>query len=133
MNASKTANKKPSAKGKKFPETGVAQLICTFNNTKLYIYDQKGNMLHFSSGGAHQRGANKGNPQTAEEIGKEIGERLFTRGMQKLEIKCQGNGSGNARDNAIRGIAKTGITITKLIEVTRDPHNGVRKKKRKKG
>ena len=51
-------------------------------------------------------------------------------GVRRVDVLVRGPGSG--RETAIRSLASTGIEVTGIKDVTPIPHNGCRRKKRRR-
>lgn len=113
----------PKTSVKKRVETGVLSVESTYNNTKLVLADQKGNVLAWSTSGALGfKGAKKGTPFAAAKIGEVIGEKAATFGMKEVSVCVKGVGSG--RESAIRGFISKGINLLTITDATPVPHNG---------
>ena len=98
-------------KHKVAPESGVAHIRATFNNTIITITDLSGNV-------AAQVAAEK-----AAIKAKEMG-------MRKLEVHVKGPGAG--RESAIRSLQTVGLEISVIRDKTPIPHNGCRPRKRRR-
>lgn len=104
-------------------ETGVLNIESTYNNTKLVLTDEKGNVLTWSTSGALGfKGAKKGTPFAAAKIGEVIGEKAAQFGMKEVKVSVKGVGSG--RESAIRGFISKGINLLSITDATPVPHNG---------
>lgn len=112
------------------PSKIVFHIKATFNNTKIYAYDQNGGLLAQTTGGVTQRGARKSSGPNAEDIGKRLGNQLVARGAVEAVVYL--DGYGNGRESSVKGLSIGGIKVTKLVENTPDAHNGVRRKKKKR-
>lgn len=113
---------------KKRVETGILNVESTYNNTKLVLADQKGNVLAWSTSGALGfKGAKKGTPFAAAKIGEVIGEKAAGYGMKEVSVCVKGVGSG--RESAIRGFISKGINLLSITDTTPVPHNGPKPRK----
>lgn len=113
----------PKTSSKKRVETGILNVESTYNNTKVVLADQKGNVLAWSTSGALGfKGAKKGTPFAAAKIGEVVGDKAATLGMKEVSVKVSGVGSG--RESAIRGFISKGINLTTITDTTPVPHNG---------
>lgn len=109
--------------GKKRVETGILNIVSTYNNTKVVLADSKGAVLAWSTSGALGfKGAKKGTPFAAAKIGELIGEKALGFGMKEARVSVKGVGSG--RESAIRGFISKGINLTTITDMTPVPHNG---------
>ncbi len=123
----KTAETKVSAK-RKIVSSGILHVESTFNNTKVSLTDQKGNVIMWSSSGALGfRGAKKGTPFAAAKIGETLGQKAFDLGLKEIDVVVKGVGSG--RESAIRGFITKGFVINSIKDTTPVPHNGPKPKK----
>lgn len=108
--------------------SGILYVESTFNNTKVSLSDEKGNVLLWSSSGSLGfRGAKKGTPFAAAKIGEMLGQKAFDMGLKEIDVVVKGVGSG--RESAIRGFITKGFAINSIKDVTPVPHNGPKSKK----
>lgn len=115
---------------KKAPHKGIAHVKATFNNTRLTVTTVSGDAVAWASGGMEQKGARKATGHAAEEAAKGLAGRLVEMGMIEVDIKLSGPGAG--RDSSVRGLAAGGLRICAITEQTPIPHNGCRRRKRKR-
>ena len=107
---------------------GILYVESTFNNTKVSLSDEKGNILMWSSSGSLGfRGAKKGTPFAAAKIGETLGQKAFDLGLKEINVVVKGVGSG--RESAIRGFITKGFVINSIKDTTPVPHNGPKPKK----
>lgn len=107
---------------------GIAHVKATFNNMKITITDEKGNVIAWSSAGLLGfRGAKKSTPFAAARVAEDVVSRASKVGLRDVAVMVRGVGSG--RDSAIRALANQGLTILFIRDVTPLPHNGPRPKK----
>ncbi len=120
------AETKASAKRKL--GAGVLYVESTFNNTKVSLTDEKGNVVMWAtSGSLGFKGAKKGTPFAAAKIGETLGQKAFDLGLKEIDVIVKGVGSG--RESAIRGFITKGFTIKSIRDTTPVPHNGPKPKK----
>ena len=122
--------KKVEAKisNKKKIASGVLYVESTFNNTKITLTDNSGNVLMWSSSGSLGfKGAKKGTPFAAAKIGETLGQKAFDLGLKEIAVVVKGVGSG--RESAIRGFVTKGFIINSIKDATPVPHNGPKSKK----
>jgi small subunit ribosomal protein S11 len=113
---------------KKRISSGILYVESTFNNTKVSLTDDSGNVLMWSSSGSLGfRGAKKGTPFAAAKIGEMLGQKAFDLGLKEISVIVKGVGSG--RESAIRGFITKGFTINSIKDTTPVPHNGPKPKK----
>lgn len=117
------ASSSRSAK-KKF-DKGMLYVEATYNNTKLCLTDERGNVVTWSSSGSLGfAGAKKGTPFAAAKVGELIGDRATASGVKEVAVVVKGVGSG--RESSIRAFATKGIRINSIKDTTPVPHNGPR-------
>lgn len=114
--------------GKKKIAEGILYVQSTYNNTRVQLTDKGGNVAISSSAGALGfKGAKKGTPFAAAEVGKLVGEKALMIGVKEVDVVVKGVGSG--RESAIRSFTAQGIDVTKIIDRTPVPFNGPRSRK----
>lgn len=119
------------AKGSKNIATGVAHVLATFNNTKVCISDQKGNVISWSSAGkCNFRGSRKSTAYAAQVVTQEAARAAMAHGLKEVEVHVKGPGMG--RDSAIRALQAVGLEVTGIVDNTPVPHNGCRAPKRRR-
>jgi small subunit ribosomal protein S11 len=112
-------------------ETAIAHVSSTFNNTLVSITTPEGDVLLRSSAGKMGfKGARKGTPFAATQIGMTLAKDMVPLGVRTLEVNLQGPGSG--RDSVVRAFQAAGLTIATLRDVTPLPHNGCRAPKKRR-
>lgn len=120
------AEKKARQKGKKKKlRKGRAYIHSTYNNTKVTITDEDGNVIAWSSSGAVGfRGPKKATPYAASRVVEILAEKVDSTGLQEVDVYVKGIGSG--RESAIRALEQNGIQVNAIKDVTPVPHNGPR-------
>jgi small subunit ribosomal protein S11 len=122
--------KRAKARSRHIP-SGIVHICATFNNTKITISDQHGNVIAWGTGGRMgYKGSRKSTSYVAQQMGTDVAKRAMALGMREVEVRMKGPGSG--RESAVRGIAAAGLEITLLKDVTPLPHNGCRPPKRRR-
>lgn len=107
---------------------GILYIQSTFNNTIVTITDSSGNTIaQASAGSAGFKGARKSTPYAAQIAAKNAVEKAKNFGLQAVEVRVCGVGSG--REQAVRSLLESNIDITSLKDITPLPHNGCRAKK----
>lgn len=110
---------------KKKLDSGVLNILATFNNTLLTLADREGNtVIAASSGAIGFSGARKSTPFAAAKVGEIIGEKAQQMGMREAHVIVKGVGAG--RESALRAFAGKGINVTRVTDRTPIPHNGPR-------
>mgnify|MGYP003388127413 CR=1 FL=1 len=106
-------------------DSGLLYVEATYNNTKVSITDDKGNVVAWSSSGSLGfAGAKKGTPFAAAKVGELLADKGATMGLKEVSVIVSGVGSG--RESAIRAFASKGIHISGIKDTTPVPHNGPR-------
>jgi len=125
------AGKTGKKKQKTAPETGVAHIQATFNNTIVTLSDMSGNVVSWSSAGAQGfKGSRKSTPFAAQVAAEKAAQKARDMGMRKLEVHVKGPGSG--RESAIRALQAAGMEIIVIRDKTPVPHNGCRPRRRRR-
>jgi small subunit ribosomal protein S11 len=125
------AYKKKAKKAKRQVDTAVAHIKSTFNNTLVSITTPDGDvLLRNSSGRLGFKGARKGTPFAAGQVGSILGKEMAAMGIRTVEVNMQGPGSG--RDSVVRSLQASGLNISVLRDVTPLPHNGCRPAKKRR-
>lgn len=125
MADARTSKKK---KLKKNIPVGIAYIHATFNNTIVSITDPSGNVVSWSSAGAHGfKGSRKSTPFAAQVAGEAAARKAKEYGMRSVTVNVKGPGAG--RESALRAIHGAGLSVTLIRDVTPVPHNGCRPRK----
>ncbi len=124
--------KRSKGKGGRQVLSGIVHIESTFNNTRVSISDQMGNILSWSTGGKlGYKGSRKSTAYVAQLIATDAAKKaMATYGLREVEARIKGPGAG--RESAVRGIASAGLEITSLRDITPLPHNGCRPPKRRR-
>ncbi len=119
-------------KEKKTVVHGDAHIKSTFNNTIITITDKNGNALVWASAGTVGfKGSRKSTPYAAQLAAENAAKRAVQEfGMKKVDVYVKGPGSG--RETAIRTLQANGLEVVSITDVTPQPHNGCRPKKRRR-
>ncbi|MFB6110781.1 MAG: 30S ribosomal protein S11 [Halodesulfurarchaeum sp.] len=113
---------------------GIAHIHASFNNTILTITDQTGaETLAKSSGGAVvKQNRDEASPYAAMQMAEQIAETVMEQGIEGVHVRVRGPG-GNQQQNpgpgaqaAIRALARAGLEIGRIEDVTPIPHDGTR-------
>lgn len=118
----KEAQKK--GKGKKVSK-GRAYVHSSYNNTKVTITDQGGDVIAWaSSGSVGFRGPKKATPYAASRVVEILTDKVASTGLESVDVYVKGIGSG--RESAIRALEQNGIDVESIEDITPVPHNGPR-------
>ena len=118
--------------------SGVAYIFSSFNNTIVHITDLAGNTISRVSGGMVTKHSRlKANPTTAMFVAKRAAERARDVGITSLYIRTRAStgspGMGPGSHAAVKTLAKEGFKIISIVETTRVPRGGPKKKGGKRG
>ena len=107
-------------------------ITATFNNTRITVTNQKGDVLAHGSAGKSFSGPRKSTPYAARMVVSEVLAHAAEKfGIKKVSVIVEGPGPG--RDSAVRAIIDTeGLEVQALRDATRIPFNGCRPKKRRR-
>ncbi|MCC7146017.1 MAG: 30S ribosomal protein S11 [Phycisphaeraceae bacterium] len=110
---------------------GIAHVKATFNNTIVTITDMNGETVAWaSSGSIGFKGSRKSTPFAATRAAEEAANTAVKIGMQEVEVRVKGAGSG--RESAVTALQRAGLKITAVEDRTPIPHNGCRPPKRRR-
>ena len=109
---------------------GIASISSQSNNTIVTIANPNGDVIASASGGRFQKGARKSTAHAGEEAAKYAAGVAVELGMTQVHVNLRG--AGNGRDSGVRGLHAGGLTILSISELTGIPHNGCRRKKKKR-
>jgi small subunit ribosomal protein S11 len=119
------------AKGAKNINSGIANILATFNNTLVSITDMQGHVIGWSSAGrVGFKGSRKSTAYAAQQVAQDAARQAMSHGMREIEVRVKGPGSG--RESAIRALQAIGLEITTIKDVTPVPHNGCRPRKKRR-
>lgn len=100
----------------------------TYNNTRLALADERGNIVASSSSGSLGfKGAKKGTPFAAAKVGEALAQKAQAMGIREVSVVVKGVGSG--RESSIRGFVNKGFSVSSIRDATPVPHNGPRPRK----
>ncbi len=113
------------------PESGIAHIHSTFNNTIITITDEAGNVIAWASGGKIGfKGTKKSTPYAAQIAARTVAKEAYTAGMRKVEVWIKGPGPG--REAAVRSLPTGGLQVTRIKDITPTPFGGCRSKKKRR-
>jgi small subunit ribosomal protein S11 len=125
------AYKKKTKKVKRHLTTVIAHVKSTFNNTLVTITTPEGDVLmRGSAGQLGFKGARKGTPFAATQIGSTLAKNMHLMGLKDMEVNLDGPGA--AKESLVRAFQAAGFNITVLRDVTPLPHNGCRPPKKRR-
>jgi small subunit ribosomal protein S11 len=120
---------------------GVAHIHASLNNTIITLTDVTGaETLAKSSGGSVvKQSRNESTPYAAMQMAEEVAEVAQDRGISTVHVRIRAPG-GNMNTNpgpgaqaAIRALARAGLEIGRIEDVTPIPHDGCKGPKGRRG
>jgi len=122
---------KKSKKNRRNVTRGIAHVKATFNNTLITITDVNGETLCWQSAGTvNFKGSRKSTPFAATRAAEECAASAKKMGIQEVEVRVKGAGSG--RESTVTALQNSGIRITAIEDHTPIPHNGCRARKKRR-
>lgn len=116
----------------------IAHIYTSFNNTIVHITDVAGRTISRVSGGQitkHDR--LKANPTIAMFVAKKAAEQAKDFGVTSLYVRVKAQtgspGPGPGAHSAVKALAKEGLKILNIVEISRVPRGGPKKKGGKRG
>lgn len=123
--------KKKAKKNRRQVDSAIVHVKSSFNNTLVTVTTVEGDvLLRSSSGKLGYKGARKGTPFVASQIGSTLAKEMGGLGIRQLEVNLQGPGAG--RDSVVRALQSSGFNIQVLRDVTPLPFNGCRRPKKRR-
>lgn len=120
---------------KKDERWGVAHIFASFNDTILTITDLSGaeTIARVSGGMIVKADRDEAKPYAAMQCGFRAAQMMKDKGFVGIYIKVRGPGGNGAKnpgpgaEACIRALARSGLKIGRIEEVTPAPHDGTRK------
>ena len=114
---------------------GIVHIYSSYNNTIVHITDLTGSeTIAISSGGRHVKADRfQSSPYAAMKSAQEVTEIARNKGIKNVHIKVRAVGGVGSRtpgpgaQAVIRAIARAGIRVGKIEDVTPIPHDSTRK------
>ena len=113
---------------------GIAHVHASFNNTIITVTDGTGaETIAKSSGGAVvKQNRDEASPYAAMQMAEKVAEDVKEAGFEGVHVRVRGPG-GNRQQNpgpgaqaTIRALARAGLEIGRIEDVTPIPHDGTR-------
>lgn len=116
----------------------IAYIYTTPNNTMIHLTDLSGNTLaRFSGGMVTKQSRLKSSPTIAMFVAKRAAERARDLGITSLYIRMRAKtgspGFGPGGNAAVKSLSKEGFRIVNILDTTRVPRGGPKKKGGKRG
>jgi len=123
---------------KKDEKIGIAYIYSTSNNSIVHITDLAGNTISRVSGGMITKHSRlKSDPTIAMFVAKKASERARDLGITALYIRMRAKtgspGFGPGAHAAVKSLSKEGFRIINVLDATRVPRGGPKKKGGKRG
>jgi small subunit ribosomal protein S11 len=126
---------------KKEERWGIAHIFSTVNNTIIHITDITGaeTISRWSGGMVTDKDREEGMPFPAMLAASRAAEEALEKGLTGVHIRVRARGGrfsrfpGPGAQPAIRALARAGLRIGIIEDVTPIPHNGERKKHGRRG
>ena len=102
---------KKKKKKLKVDPNGIGFVKSTFNNTLITLTDRYGNAIAWASSGmVGFKGSRKNTPFAASQAAEKAANEAMSRGLQTIEVRIKGPGSG--REAAVRALMTAGLKVT---------------------
>lgn len=123
---------------KKEDRTGILNIYTTFNNTIMNLTDLSGKSLaKFTGGQLTKQDRLKANPTIAMFIAQKIAEEAKDNGITSFYVKVRAqtgqNNPGPGTHTAIKSLTRAGFKILSIMETTKIPRGGPKKKGGRRG
>ncbi|MBU2562287.1 MAG: 30S ribosomal protein S11 [Nanoarchaeota archaeon] len=117
---------------------GIVNIYTSFNNTIVHVTDMSGKTLAKVTGGmVTKHGRLKANPTIAMFVAKKIEENLKDLGVKSLYVRIRGKtrnpAPGPGAHAIIKSLSRGGFKILNILDVTRIPRGGPKKKGGRRG
>ncbi|MAG38047.1 30S ribosomal protein S11 [Candidatus Pacearchaeota archaeon] len=118
--------------------SGIAYIYSSSNNTIVHITDLAGNTISRVSGGMITKHSRlKSNPTIAMFVAKKASERARDLGINALYVRLKGKttvgNTGPGSHSAVKALGKEGFRIVNILDTTKYPRGGPKKKGGKRG
>lgn len=110
---------------------GIVHVASTLNNTFVSITDLAGNVrARMSAGACGFTGSRRSTRHAAQVAATAVAKFGLKQGIKAVHVEVKGLGYG--KQSSIRGLAKAGMKILRIEDVTALPFNGCRPPKRRR-
>ena len=112
----------------------VAHVFASFNNTLITITDVTGaeTIVKSSGGAVVKQNRDEASPYAAMQMAEVVAEEVLAAGVEGVHVRVRGpGGNGNKSPGpgaqaTIRALARAGLEIGRIEDVTPIPHDGTR-------
>jgi small subunit ribosomal protein S11 len=119
----------------------IAHIFSSHNNTIITVTDETGaeTLAKCSGGMVVKADKDEPSPYAAMIAAQKVADEIREKGIENIHIKVRGLGRGRSKSPgagaqaAIRALARAGLKIGKIEDVTPLPHDGCREKGGRRG
>ena len=134
----KELEKEAPVKKEKKERIGILNIYTTFNNTIMSLTDLSGNSIaRFSGGQSTKQDRLKANPTIAMFIAQKVAEEAKDNGITGFYVKIRAgtgqNNPGPGAHAAVKSLTRAGFKIISIMDTTRTPRGGPKKKGGRRG
>jgi small subunit ribosomal protein S11 len=113
---------------------GIAHVYASFNNTLITVTDQTGaeTVAKSSGGTVVKQNRDEASPYAAMQMAEVVAEEVKAAGISGVHVRVRGPGGnlnkspGPGAQATIRALARAGLEIGRIEDVTPIPHDGTR-------
>ena len=113
---------------------GIAHVHASFNNTIITVTDLTGaeTIVKSSGGTVVKQNRDEASPYAAMQMAESIADEVKAAGIEGLHVRVRGPGGnqqgspGPGAQATIRALARAGLEIGRIEDVTPTPHDGTR-------
>lgn len=110
------------SKRRSVPE-GHLYIKAGYNNTIVSVTEPNGNVIAWAtSGSCGFKGTRKSTPYAAQVAAETATEKAKAFGLERVHVFI--NGAGPGREQAVRGISATGVSVESISDTTTAAHGG---------
>jgi small subunit ribosomal protein S11 len=133
-----STEKKEVKKKPRQERIGILNIYTTFNNTIMNLTDMSGkSLVKFSGGQSTKQDRLKANPTIAMFIAQKVAEEAKDNGITgfyvKVRAKTGQNNPGPGTHAAIKSLTRAGFKILSIMDTTKIPRGGPKKKGGRRG
>ena len=113
---------------------GIAHVYASFNNTIITVTDLTGaeTIVKSSGGTVVKQNRDEASPYAAMQMAEVVAEQVQAAGIDSVHVRVRGPGGtpqtnpGPGAQATIRALARAGLEIGRIEDVTPTPHDGTR-------
>jgi small subunit ribosomal protein S11 len=111
--------------------SGIIHIHAGSSNTLLSLTTPDGDTLAWTScGKVGFKGSRQSTPYAAQAAAEQLAQEARTLGIYQVQVTLKGLGKG--RYQAVKGLQLGGLKVVRLEDKTPMPHNGCRRKKKRR-